>query len=71
MGAFNEWTAGTFLEKPENRDTATVAMNLLYGAAVVLRIADLVRSGFAVGPEIARIEPVSLDEIRKILGRKI
>ena len=71
MGAFNEWTAGTFLEKPENRDTATVAMNLLYGAAVVLRIADLVRSGFAVAPEITRIEPVSLDEIRKILGRKI
>jgi len=48
-----------------------VAMNLLYGAAVVLRIADLVRSGFAVAPEITRIEPVSLDEIRKILGRKI
>jgi PfaD family protein len=63
MGAFNEWTAGTFLEKPENRDTATVAMNLLYGAAVVLRSAELVRCGVALDPEITRIEPVSLDEM--------
>lgn len=68
MGAFNEWTAGTFLEKPENRDTATVAMNLLYGAAVVLRYADLARSGFAAGPEISRIEPMPLNEIRQTLG---
>jgi hypothetical protein len=68
MGAFNEWTTGTFLEKPENRDTATVAMNLLYGAAVVLRGVDLVRSGFAVDGDVTRIEPTPLSEIREMLG---
>ena len=36
MGAFNEWTRGTFLEKPENRRVSVVARNLLYGAAVHL-----------------------------------
>jgi PfaD family protein len=71
MGAFNEWTAGTFLEKPENRDTVTVAMNLLYGAAVALRTFDLTRAGFEASGDITHIEPISLNEIRKILGRKI
>lgn len=37
MGAFNEWTAGTFLEKPDNRDVVTIAMNLLVGAAALTR----------------------------------
>jgi trans-AT polyketide synthase/acyltransferase/oxidoreductase domain-containing protein len=37
MGAFNEWTRGTFLEPPENRRVADVGLNLMYGAAVCLR----------------------------------
>lgn len=37
MGAFNEWTRGTFLEKPENRRVVVVAQNLLQGAATQLR----------------------------------
>jgi trans-AT polyketide synthase, acyltransferase and oxidoreductase domains len=67
MGAFNEWTTGTFLESPENRDTVTVAMNLLYGAAVVMRSAELVRCGLAMDPEITRIDPVSLQEIQEAI----
>ena len=27
MGAFNEWTKGSFLERPENRAVVTVAKN--------------------------------------------
>ena len=37
MGAFNEWVAGSFLEAPERRTVATVALNILYGAAVLTR----------------------------------
>ncbi|MDH4260516.1 MAG: PfaD family polyunsaturated fatty acid/polyketide biosynthesis protein [Gammaproteobacteria bacterium] len=37
MGAFNEWTRGTFLEKPENRRVVVVAENLMQGAATQLR----------------------------------
>jgi hypothetical protein len=67
MGAFNEWTAGTFLEKPENRDTATVAMNLLYGAAVATRIGTLNRSGVALPAEVTRVPPLPLDQIRQAM----
>jgi PfaD family protein len=56
MGAFNEWVAGTFLEQPERRQVATVARNILFGAAVLTR-ANLLRyqqrrlpADFAVTP---------------------
>ncbi len=37
MAAFNEWVRGSFLERPENRRVATVALNILYSAAVLTR----------------------------------
>jgi len=37
MGAFNEWTRGTILEKPENRRVVVVAETLIHGAATQLR----------------------------------
>ncbi len=41
MGAFNEWTKGTFLEDASNRKAVTVARNLLHGAAVIIRYNNL------------------------------
>ena len=37
IGAFNQWTKGSILEKPENRECVVVGQNLLLGAAVTLR----------------------------------
>jgi hypothetical protein len=37
MGAFNEWVAGSFLEVPAQRRVASVARNILFGAAVLAR----------------------------------
>ncbi len=48
MGAFNEWTRGTFLAQPENRKVATVAHNLLHGAAVMQRLNSLGTQGFPI-----------------------
>jgi trans-AT polyketide synthase/acyltransferase/oxidoreductase domain-containing protein len=48
MGAFNAWTAGTFLADPANRHAAQVARNLLEGAAVVTRAQQLRTYGVAV-----------------------
>jgi PfaD family protein len=45
MGAFNEWTKGTFLEQAGNRTVETVALNLLYGASVTLRQMQLKSQG--------------------------
>lgn len=38
MGAFNDWVRGTYLEQPENRRAADVAMQILTGAAYLSRL---------------------------------
>ncbi len=48
MGAFNAWTAGSFLSKPENRTVAQVAYNLMEGAAVIARAQQLRSYGVPV-----------------------
>ena len=37
MGAFNDWTRGSFMESPERREAALVALNLLAMAGALLR----------------------------------
>ncbi len=49
MGAFNEWAHGSFLATPENRTVTCVAMNLLYGAALNLRLQQCRSLGINVG----------------------
>ena len=68
MGAFNEWSAGTFLASAENRDTVTVAMNLLYGAAVATRVHILKICGAPLDNDLTRILPRPLVDIRSIIG---
>lgn len=41
MGAFNAWTAGSFLSEPRNRTVSQVANNLMEGAAVITRAQQL------------------------------
>lgn len=62
MGAFNEWVKGSFLEEPANRKVVTVAMNILYGAAVMNRLNSLANQGVRLS---TRIEPLTLEEIHK------
>lgn len=66
MGAFNAWTAGTFLAEPANRQAAQVARNLLEGAAVVTRAHQLRTYGVAI-PSAAfdyRPRPFNIDNER-------
>ncbi len=37
VGAFNRWTAGSFLADPGERTATQIALNLLEGAAVITR----------------------------------
>jgi trans-AT polyketide synthase/acyltransferase/oxidoreductase domain-containing protein len=48
MGAFNAWTAGSFLAEPANRTVAQIAANLLEGAAAVSRAQQLRSAGVPV-----------------------
>jgi PfaD family protein len=51
MGSFNAWVEGTFLEPMEARNVAQIGWNLLEGAAVVTRAAQLRAHGAAVGDD--------------------
>ena len=48
MGAFNRWSAGTFLADPDERTVVQVARNLMEGAAVVSRAQQLRSYGVPV-----------------------
>jgi trans-AT polyketide synthase, acyltransferase and oxidoreductase domains len=68
MGAFNEWVRGSFLEKPENRKTVTVAMNLLFGAALATRVTWLRCQGAALPPGTGHFSPMTDDTISRLLS---
>ncbi|MDZ7845146.1 MAG: PfaD family polyunsaturated fatty acid/polyketide biosynthesis protein [Anaerolineales bacterium] len=50
MGAFNDWTAGTYLASPENRRAVEVADQLMTGAAYLYRLFDLKLQGVHLPP---------------------
>lgn len=57
MGAFNEWVKGSFLENAAERRAAIVAMNLLHGAAVLLRIQIARAQGAELNASLSRVVP--------------
>ncbi|MBI4425764.1 MAG: PfaD family polyunsaturated fatty acid/polyketide biosynthesis protein [Elusimicrobia bacterium] len=67
MGAFNEWAKGSFLEPPGERRAATVAANLLLGAAYLTRARSLLQQGVALAPELQRFPPMTLPELQTLL----
>ncbi len=68
MGAFNEWAAGSFLESPARRRVAAVALNILFGAALLARATSLRRQGIGLPPELFRAEPLPIEQIKEYLG---
>lgn len=69
MGAFNQWAKGSFLEHPENRETVTVAMNLLLGAAVATRVNWLRSQHVALPVAVTKFSPMTLADIESLLGK--
>ncbi len=67
MGAFNEWTAGTFLAQPVNRTVTTVAHNLLFGAAILSRANFIRGQGINLPAEALAIEPLEHSQIKEYL----
>lgn len=70
IGAFNEWVKGSFLEKPENRKTIDVAMNLLFGASIAIRTNWLTLQGIILPEKIKKIHPVKLSDIYKLINQE-
>jgi PfaD family protein len=68
MGAFNHWVKGTFLEESDNRKTVTVALNLLFGAAVATRVNWLRHQGVVLPQGAVKIQALELATILELLG---
>ena len=68
MAAFNDWVKGSFLETRENRGVAVVALNILYGAAVLNRARVLAGQGIPIPPGTPRLVPRELSEIEERIG---
>jgi trans-AT polyketide synthase, acyltransferase and oxidoreductase domains len=68
MGAFNEWARGSFLESVEDRRVETLALNLLHGAAVQTRVANLRSQGLAAAAEGVKIVPQRLSRLKELLN---
>jgi len=71
MGAFNEWVKGSVLEPPQNRKTVTVAMNLLYGAAVISRLNGLKNQGIDLSVAPGMLSPVTDEQISSLSQRDL
>lgn len=63
MAAFNEWVRGSFLERPEERRVVTVALNILYGAAVLWRARCLSGQGVAIPTGTPGLAPLQRAEV--------
>jgi PfaD family protein len=57
MGAFNAWTAGSFLSDPGRREAVQIALNLLEGAAVITRAQQLRSYGVPIPPAAFDFRP--------------
>ncbi|MBV8611351.1 MAG: PfaD family polyunsaturated fatty acid/polyketide biosynthesis protein [Singulisphaera sp.] len=68
MAAFNDWVRGSFLERPESRRVVTVALNILYGAAVLQRARVLAAQGVEVPAGTPRLAPLELAELEDRLN---
>jgi PfaD family protein len=66
IGAFNQWVKGSFLEKPENRETVSVAMNLLCGASVATRVNWLRNQGVVLPAGIGNFSPMPLQDLLEL-----
>jgi hypothetical protein len=67
MGAFNEWVAGSFLEAPQQRRVATVARNILFGAAVLVR-ANMLRYQQIQLPADFTVTPLEDTQIKEFFA---
>lgn len=63
IGAFNQWVKGSFLETHENRKTAEIALNILFGAAVCTRASILRTQGIELPMDAGLCRPMQKKEI--------
>ena len=67
IGAFNQWVKGSFLESHENRKTAEIAFNLMFGACICIRVSILKLQGIDLPVDASVFKPMEKKEILTFL----
>ena len=67
IGAFNQWVKGSFLETHENRRTAEIAFNLMFGACICIRASILKIQGIELPMDASDFKPMKKKEIFSFL----
>ena len=67
MGAFNEWVLDSGLDPPENRTVVGVALNIMYGAALLTRINMLCQQGVSISSEEFDSKPRAMERLEAYL----
>jgi trans-AT polyketide synthase/acyltransferase/oxidoreductase domain-containing protein len=70
MPAFNDWVRGSFMEPPTERRAAEVALNLLYGAAVLQRVHIAALQGLTIEDREELLRPRPIAELKTLLGER-
>lgn len=68
MGSFNEWAEGSFLEEPGGRSVIAVALNILFGAALLTRANFLRCQGIPIPRDILSTKPLEPAQIKEYLS---
>ncbi len=68
MGAFNEWVRGSFLEDVTQRKVVSVAYNILFGAAVLIRANQLKLQVSQFQIDSSMLAPLEIAEIKEFLS---
>ncbi len=68
IGAFNQWVRGSFLESHENRKTAEVALNLLFGACLCTRASFLRAQGIELPLELTSFKPLQKKDLLPLIS---
>ncbi|MBU8848496.1 MAG: PfaD family polyunsaturated fatty acid/polyketide biosynthesis protein, partial [Desulfobacterales bacterium] len=67
IGAFNQWAKGSFLEIHENRRTAEIAFNLMFGACICIRASILKIQGIELPMDASDFKPMEKKKIFNFL----
>jgi len=67
IGAFNQWVKGSFLEIHENRRTAEIALNLMFGACICIRASILRTQGIELPMDASLFKPMKKKQIATFL----
>lgn len=65
MGAFNDWTRGSYLAQPENRQVVEVNRHILRGTLYMYRLQVLRSQGLHLPAHFAAYRPMPLQKLQK------